>query len=165
VVTGCIAFWVEIISCHVFPQINIGLVVCSSDLWWKTALEINLYKLGALLYECMLGTNRMKGSVGKLLKIYVNSGLKWWKICLALNFRCFISGKRVKSTACKSQGKVLVLHYSNILGGKTFQLGHLKWVSVFILLISWEIIFSAGLFISHTQISLSVDSRNAAFIC
>jgi len=30
----------DIISCHMFPQINSELRICSSDPWWKLAREL-----------------------------------------------------------------------------------------------------------------------------
>jgi len=98
----------EIISSHVFAQINIELIVFLSDLWWKMTLEFYNYKLRVLLCYCMLEKNGMKVNLGKQFKILCERCVKMAKNLLGheLQVLCtwemLLIGEHITSTTCKS---------------------------------------------------------------
>jgi hypothetical protein len=91
----------EIISSHVFAQINIELIVFSSDLWWKITLEFYHYKLRVLLCYCMLGKEGSAGDLGKQFKILVKN-VFGCELQVFYTWEMLLIGKLIKSTTCKS---------------------------------------------------------------
>jgi hypothetical protein len=98
----------EIISSHVFAQINIELIVCSSDLRWKMTLEFYHYKLRVLLCYHMLGTKGMEVNLGKQFKILHEQCINMVQNLFGCELQVFYTwemlliGKHIKSTTCKS---------------------------------------------------------------
>jgi len=67
----------DIISTHIFPQINTEFLVCTSEPWNKPPSKMNLYKLIVLLHQHTSITNWMNG---KLLRFWCKNVLGGCKV-------------------------------------------------------------------------------------
>jgi len=85
-----------------------GLIVFSSDLWWKMTLECYHYKLRVLLCYYMLGKNWIKVNLGKQFKVLCERCIKMAKNLFGHELQVFYTwemlliGEHIKSTTCKS---------------------------------------------------------------